>query len=274
MSPWQKLLERPHAGGHFAQLYAGDDGALVKNAGRYFWKGLRCGEGVLVIASPERHEPFARHLRTLGADIEQLLASGQLLFLDAHQTLAAFMTFGQPDWVRFEHVIHGAMRRVQLREDVHSARAYGEMVGILWQSRQYAAAIRLEQYWNRLLEQSQFSLFCAYSIDILGQDFAVSNLDAVLCTHTHLIPSESDGELETALNRAMDEVLGAEAGELRMLIRAKPNPSWAVMPAAENIILWLRKYLPARSQDIMTRARQHYVAQRDAAVAGEASLSL
>ncbi|HUJ48923.1 MAG TPA: MEDS domain-containing protein [Bryobacteraceae bacterium] len=258
MSPWQKLLEHPHSGGHFVQLYAADDSALINNAGRYLWEGLRRGEGVFVVATAEHQESFSRHLSGLGADVQESIANGQLVFLDAHQVLAGFMTAGQPDWIQFEKVVRGAMRRLRPREGVEDSRAYGEMVGILWKLRRFAAAIRLEQLWNKLMEQSRFSLYCAYAIDIFGQEFAPSNLDGVLGEHTHLIPAEWDGKLEAALNRSMDEVLGAEASGLRMRIKAQSDPSWAVMPAAESIILWLQRFLPAQADDIRKRAREYY----------------
>jgi hypothetical protein len=132
------------------------------------------------------------------------------------------------------------------------------MVGVLWKARQFAAAIRLEQLWNKLLEQSSFSLYCAYAIDVFGKEFAVANLDNVLCTHTHLVPSQPDGTLEAALNRSMDEILGSKADALRILIKANYRPAWAVMPAAEAIVLWLRKNLPEQADHIVARARYHY----------------
>ena len=97
------------------------------------------------------------------------------------------------------------MRLLELKPG-RGCRAYGEMVGILWKARQFAAAIRLEQLWSKLLEQASFSLYCAYQIDVFGRDQDLFNLDDVLCTHTHLVPSQANGALEAALNRAMEEV--------------------------------------------------------------------
>src|SRR5436189_2260259 len=172
MSPWEKLLEHPHSGGHFVQLYEADETALAANVGLYLWEGLRRGEGVLCVVTPEHQELFSRHLDSLGADLPTLLASRQLIFLDAQQTMAEFMVEGQPNWQRFEKAIRAAMRMVRTPGGAEGLRAYGEMVGILWKARQFAAAIRLEQLWNKLLEQSDFSLYCAYAIDIFGKDFA------------------------------------------------------------------------------------------------------
>jgi hypothetical protein len=70
------------------------------------------------------------------------------------------------------------------------------------------------------------------------------------------LPAELDGKLETALHRAMDEVLGPDADRVRGSIRANFRPSWAVMPAAERIVLWLRKNLPEHAGRIVQRARE------------------
>jgi hypothetical protein len=258
MSPWEKLLERPHSRGHFVQLYESDEVALTKNVGHYLWEGLRRGDGVLIIATPEHQELFSRRLDRLGADLPDVLESQQLIFWDAQQTLTQFMVAGQPDWPLFEKTIRAAMRQVRPTDRAEGLRAYGEMVGILWKARQFAAAIRLEQFWNKLLEQSSFSLYCAYAIDVFGKEFEVANLEGVLCTHTHLVPAQPDGTLETALNRSMDEILGPKADALRILIKANHRPAWAVMPSAESIVLWLRRNLPDQADQIVRRARDHY----------------
>jgi hypothetical protein len=56
----------------------------------------------------------------------------------------------------------------------------------------------------------------------------------------------------------MDEILGSKADALRILIKANYRPAWAVMPAAEAIVLWLRKNLPEQADHIVARARYHY----------------
>jgi hypothetical protein len=63
----------------------------------------------------------------------------------------------------------------------------------------------------------------------------------------------------------MDERLGSRAHGLRLLIKANYRPSWAVLPKAEAIILWLRNNLPHEAEDILSLARQHYQASEPAA---------
>jgi hypothetical protein len=168
------------------------------------------------------------------------------------------MVAGQPDWARFEETIRKAVRELAPKPGAEGLRAYGEMVGILWNARQFAAAIRLEELWNKLLGHLSFSLYCAYAVDLFSKELEVSNLEAVLCAHSHLVPAQPDGRLEAALNRSMDEILGPKANALRVLIKADYRPSWAVMPNAEKILLWLRKNLPGQVEEIANLARRHY----------------
>jgi hypothetical protein len=258
MSPWEKLLERPHPGGHFVQVYDADERALTRNVARYVSEGLLHGDGVLVIATPEHGELIFREAFDSDAGLSEALSNHHLVFLDAQETLAEFMIAGHPDWNRFERVVLGAMRQVQPARNAEGLRAYGEMVGVLWKARQFAAAIRLEQLWNKLLERSSFSLYCAYAIDVFGEEFEVSKLDGVLGTHTHLVPAEADGALEAAVDRSMNEILGPQADALRVIIKNNRRPSWAVMPTAESTILWLRKNVPEHADAIVKRAHRHY----------------
>ena len=136
------------------------------------------------------------------------------------------------------------------------ARAYGEMVGLLWQAGETQAATRLEALWNELLSQSDVSLFCGYPVDVLSADFESSKVDAVLCAHTHLLPVNLS--LEAALNRAMDEVLGHRVENLRPLFAANHRPAWGEIPRAEALVLWLRNNLPGSADEILKRARSYY----------------
>ena len=132
------------------------------------------------------------------------------------------------------------------------------MVGILWTSGQYSAAINLEEHWNRFLKGLDASLFCAYPIDIFDPEFEAAGVHAILCDHTHLIPADESGALEKALRRAMRQVLGDQADELESSMGAGCPPQWGVVPRAEHIILWLRTNLPRSAREILPLARAHY----------------
>ena len=182
----------------------------------------------------------------------------RLSVLQAQETLAQFMIHGQPEWRLFENTIEAAIREVRPPAGYVGLRAYGEMVGILWKAAQYSAAIRLEQFWNKLLASKGFNLFCGYPIDIFGEEFHIAAVDALLCAHTHLLPAGRNGDIESAIDRSMDEILGPRAEGLRLLMKANFRPSGAVMPRAEATILWLRNNLRDDADEILARSRQYY----------------
>src|SRR3954447_8993143 len=91
--------------GHFVQFYKADEPLLNRNVGQFLWEGLLRGDGLLVIAAPERRESVANHLRRLGVDIPLAVRERQLLLLDAQETLDRFMVDGQPDWDLIRQVV-------------------------------------------------------------------------------------------------------------------------------------------------------------------------
>jgi len=255
ISSCPELLDRLEAEEHVVQLYGSDDRLLTTNVGRYLEEGLKRGDGLLVIATPEHRSSLARYLSNQTSYSSAVL-EGRLVFLDAAATLTRFLTNGVPDADRFGSVVGEALCGVRSNAGHTGVRAYGEMVGLLWKSGKVAAATHLEELWNGLLKASDVSLFCAYPIDVLSPDFQVSHVDALLCAHTHLLPV--DIALEDAVNRALDEVLGARAEDIRTLIQANHRPSWAAIPPGESMVLWLRNNLPGSGPEILERARQYY----------------
>ena len=255
MAQRAQLLDQPEPEEHFVQLYGKDDRLLTRNVSRYLSEGLRRGDGLIVIATAEHRGSMVRQLAGERTYTRAVL-EGRLIFLDAETTLDRFMVDGEPDQERFERIIGDALAGVRTRA-VHSGiRAYGEMVGVLWKAGQFSAAVRLEELWNELLHASDGSLFCAYPIDVFSPEFQAASIDALLCAHTHLVPTDS--ALEGALNRAMDDVLGDRVEDLRRLIQANHRPAWALIPKPEAIILWLRNNLPGSADRILDRARQYY----------------
>jgi hypothetical protein len=235
-------------------MYGKDPAPLVRSVGRYLADGLAAGEGAVVIATGPHRDAFLAELRDLGADPDAAVAAGRLVVLDAHDTLARFVIDGQPDRELFEATVRPVVSTLQTRCPA-GLRAYGEMVGVLWEAGRFAAAIRLEEFWNALLREGGFRLFCAYPIDVCGDGFTPADVDAVMSSHTHVVPTGA--ELLPALERAMYDVLGTSAAAVRALMDEDRRPSWAAMPRAEATILWLRDNVPSLSGAILTRTREY-----------------
>ena len=238
---------------HRVQFYDGDPRPLARNVSRYLREGLAQGHAAIVIAGPEHTAAFVEYLAPTGVDSTTAMRDGKLLMLDAHATLAQFMVDGLPDPGRFEQTVGSKVR--ELHGARRGLRAYGEMVGILWEAGQYSAAIRLEELWNALLGTRDFELFCAYPIDVLSESFQVSEVDAVMCAHTSVVASRAS--LESALDRAIGDVLGTNAATLQGVMTSHYWPAWATLPRAEAMILWLRSNAPDHADAILARAREY-----------------
>ena len=185
MSSWSELLDRAQPEEHVAQLYGRDDQLLARNVGRYATNGLRQGDGVLLIAIPEHAEAVLQQLRAESADVAAALDAKRLVILDARRTLDGFLVDGEPNRREFQRMVGDVLEAVRAQSVSGKVRAFGEMVGLLWNDGQCAAAVRLEEYWNELLTGSSVSLFCGYPIDIFASGSDHGGLHAVLAAHSH-----------------------------------------------------------------------------------------
>jgi hypothetical protein len=248
---------KPHS--HFVQLYETDERVLVDNVGRFLSDGLHAGSNVLIVATDEHRDAFLDELERLGWEAEPALREGRIACVNSREMLARFMVNGHPDADRFDRSVGETVREALSRAGEKSIRAYGDMVGVLWEQREFPAAIRLEQLWNALRKKTPFSLLCAYPVDVFDNQFGIGVLDALLCAHTHLLPSGMNGHLEHAVDRAMREVLDNDE-QREQLSRGARRSIWAAIPKPEGVILWLRNNAPDRADEILALAKRYYQA--------------
>jgi hypothetical protein len=254
---------------HFVQFYKADEPLLNRNAARFLWDGLLRGDGLLVIATRQRREDLSSHLERLGADVALAEREGQLAMRDAHETLAQIMVSGRPDWERFECAVGQDLRFARPRTPKAGVCAYGEMVGVLWETGRQEAAILLEECWNRLLSRGGMKLFCGYPIDVFGNGFHRDGVHDVLCAHGHFLSAGPNGDLADAVNRAIGDLLGGRADGIRSSMRAYGDDT---LPEGESAILWLRSNVPDRADEIIARARSYYEESRGSADSNPNSL--
>lgn len=230
---WSELVDRP-AREHFVQVYQ-DVEFLGEAVTRYLRAGLDAGEAAIVIARPEHRARFA--------------VQGEVLFLDAEETLGRMMANGMPQWPLFYEYIGGLI--AQLRQQRPAVRAYGEMVDLLWQRGEREAAIRLEEYWNELGRLQRFSLFCAYYMDPLDSRSYGGALESVCRAHTHLIPARDYGRFDEAVAEASRKVLDAPLARLLQSFSA----STTRMPAGQAALFWLKQNMPRAAERILSEVR-------------------
>lgn len=250
---WQEILKYPAPGHHIAQVYQ-DESFLVEALDLFVLSGIREGEGVLVIADRPHTRSLQQRLRGTGLDLEAARLRGQIVFLDAEDTLASFMVCGMPDWNIFKELIGGLIRKVG--HAYPRLRAYGEMVNTLSQRGNFGGAIQLEKYWNELAGLMPFSLFCVYTLDIFNHGAYGGTLKSICQTHSHFIPARNYDHFEGVLEQASREVLGHSFSVVnRMFSLATPTLKTR-MPESQARLLWLRENMPSTAEKVLDQAQK------------------
>jgi PAS domain S-box-containing protein len=173
---------------HAVQFYESDD-FLRDTVADFVGNGLVAGEPVIVIATEQHRRAFADALAGRGLDVAEAEASGDLVLLDARETLATFMSGTMPDAQRFRESVGGVIGRTARGRQ--QCRAYGEMVDLLWRDGNPDGAIRLEELWNDLAEYYAFNLLCAYPMGNFYSESHAEQFDEVCRTHSHVFPAET-----------------------------------------------------------------------------------
>ena len=226
---------------HFVQLYQ-DTAGLADAVAEYVSEGLRGGEAVVIIATPQHREAFLARLGAFNAD--------QLRVLDAEQTLATFMANGRPNWNAFRETIGGLIAELRLRYP--TVRAYGEMVDVLWQRGERDAAIRLEEYWNELGQLQTFALFCAYRMDPLDGALYGGPLESVCRVHSHLVPARDQQRIDDAVHEASRKVLDQPLAAVLLSMAANHGRQ---VPAAQATLFWLKQNMPRSADKVFQELR-------------------
>jgi PAS domain S-box-containing protein/excisionase family DNA binding protein len=180
---------------HFVQFYESDE-FLADAVSDFVGHALNAGQGVaIVIATPEHRAAIEQKLTARGID----LAKRRYRPFDAAETLSKFMVGDAPDPKRFNDVIGAALRDAHGRHGGHRPiHAFGEMVALLWQSGNRAAAVQLEALWNELAKTQSFTLLCGYPMQGFCADSEGAPSFADVCScHSRVIPAESYVALPT-----------------------------------------------------------------------------
>lgn len=255
-----ELLSHPPTGAHMVQICP-DTAALAETVTQYLSDGFQAGDPAAVIATRDHWNDFLRALQGRGHDPEQMQREGRLAVLDARSTLDSFMRHGMPDERLFENAVRPVFSSLS-STGAPTIRAYGEMVSLLWNDRQYDAAVRLEELWNGLAETCSFVLLCAYQGDALAPEFLGRPSEALYRQHSHVVTPGDYQRLSSAVREAMEDVLGkAEADALRPLIEATKRRTPA-LPGAQATLLWLQSNLPHHVEAVLTAIRRRTVPAR------------
>jgi hypothetical protein len=168
---------------HAVRFYE-DERSLCRIVTDFIGDGLAARQPAVIIATPPHREEIDRGLYALALDVRRLKENGELLILDAEETLSTFMKDGVPDPVAFRATVGGLIDGATAGRPNATVRAYGEMVDWLWKHDAPDAAIRLEMLWNQLADTRAFSLLCGYS---MGNFYKQGAYEDICSQHTHVV---------------------------------------------------------------------------------------
>ena len=166
-----------------------EDEHLVASVSEFVMGSVAAGDVVVIIATRAHREAIEVCLRGRGVDFERSREAGQYLTFDAAEMLSTFTDGGELDGDRFRTIVGGLVDR--LSADGRRVRAFGEMVALLWENGDVAAAIELESLWNELARTHRFSLYCAYPMASLVSHGDVMATSKVCEHHSDVLAPRS-----------------------------------------------------------------------------------
>ncbi len=173
---------------HAVRFYDNRD-SLARIVGTFLGEGFVAGLPAIVIATPEHRDAIKQSLSAHYFDVARLEAAQDLIIVDAAEMLSRFMVEGRPDGVRFKEAMIPLIELASRGRTDCVIRAYGEMVDVLWQAGQTAAAIWLEMLWNQLAQTHAFALLCGYSMGHFYKDVGQHEVHR---QHTHLVSDSGE----------------------------------------------------------------------------------
>ena len=169
--------------GHDVHFYRNEE-SLVKSVVDFLAAGIRVGQPVIVIATPQHRRAFIDGLRDCGLDPDELFTGRLAIWLDARETLNSFMEDSVPNRELFMATVGSVFERLLDKRHYLVVRAFGEMVDLLWKDGNVEGAILLEKHWNELALKYKYSLLCGYSVDNFVAEAGLAGFQRVCGHHT------------------------------------------------------------------------------------------
>lgn len=172
---------------HFVQFYQ-DDYQLLDSLLNYIGKGLRKGDGCIMIATKKHISLLDRKLEKYGFSLNSSSVRSLYYSFDAQEVLEQFMVNDMPNQKIFTKIMGKIIGNVSSNTR-SNVRAFGEMVGLLWERGNISGAYELERLWNDLFKTHSYSLFCGYSRQLFNNS-DLSVIDTLSQLHKHVVTSD------------------------------------------------------------------------------------
>jgi CheY-like chemotaxis protein len=210
-------------GTHVVQFYEGDR-FLRRAVLSFVSQAAEHGDPVVMISRQTIFETVSAQLVAAGS------APDAIHFVDVNEALESLMDGAMPDRSRAERSFVSLIGSVGMSGNGHTIWIYGEMVDVLCRAGNHAAAVGLEELWNRYYSGPRFSVMCGYGIQNFDEDLHANHFRAVCRQHSHVIPAE--GYLDAPDDRSRLEQVAFLQQRARALAGALAQPASSTEPAA------------------------------------------
>ena len=158
------------------------DGAasLVARVADFVASSLDAGIPVVTVSRPAHRDAVDALLAARPVDVDRARRDGRLTTLDADASLARFLVDGRPDPGLFAAFVASVVPAGGGRVS-----AFGEMVAVLWERGEVAAALELESLWNAAIARHPIRLLCAYPGSVLA-DADLGDVARMCGLHDHV----------------------------------------------------------------------------------------
>ena len=208
---------------HAVHFYE-SDAVLVEAVREFLVAGLEAGEPCIVIATEAHRQAFCLALASHGVDVELARASGRLTLFDARETLEKIVVDGAPDTERFRREAIAIIEQTLEKNRSSRVRLYGEMVDLLWRAGNRSAALQLEELWNDLARDYDYSLLCGYIFGNFYKASDAAHFERICRLHSHIADhrlaravDSREGVLELTLLRQRASALVHEVEQRKEL---------------------------------------------------------
>ena len=256
--PWDRVVGNAAPCDHIVQLYQDQD-FLNRAVCRFAGAAIANGEGVILVPTPSHWHGIRPRLEAEGVDVAAARRRGQLTVVDSDEFMPSFMRESMPDSPVFLGLAADVIGEARSGR-YQKVRWWGEMVNVLWERGDVAASMNLEDLFDQLAHQHDIAIFCSFLMDNFNGEVHAQMLPRLGMNHSHLVPVEDYARLESAVARAVREVVGTEeARALEDRLLSDYRRPFA-MPRAQALLLALRQAVPTVADPVLHRSRELYMA--------------
>jgi signal transduction histidine kinase len=216
---------------HLVQFYESED-YLLFMLSQFVTTTLTNDEAGIVVVTQDHLERLESILRTNGIDVERCKESGQFTPVSTSGIMPKFMIAGEPDPVLFRELFGTLIQNI--RDEWPSVRIFGEMVALTAELNYATATVDLENLWNELLAEHDFSLCCAYPIQTFRDSETAGMLQEICEQHSAVFPAESYSSLASDSERFREvAMLQQKATQLEFEVQERARAQQQLSEALE-----------------------------------------